>query len=759
MARLMGLCVFLLSLLVAATVIWNLEQHRREFGRAEVLNKVDDHAQALQLNILQSVSATYALAALVRHGHGSLPDFDTVARDLLPHYPAATILTMAPAGVIRSIAPLAGNEEIIGLDLLTDPATKTEAAQARDTGKLVLAGPLQLAHGGLAAIAVLPVFLDAGADGKPLFWGFINVVIRFPDALVGAHLPEFQNSGFNYDLWRAHPQTGRRQNIASSSSTALSEPVNVLVELPYGNWTLSAAPARGWGDPPGLALKALIGLSSSLLLAYVAVLVTRLRAHQGKLEEEVAQRTQALAVANSDLASREALLKQVLNTSSVAIFLVDLQGRITQTNQRMAQMFGYSMETLLGLEYVALVKPAEREVARQKMLALLASDVPAVESDRLYWRADKTEFWGHLSGKRFTDADGKEHGLIGVIIDITERKTAEKTLQQHDNMMSTIIENFPGGISMMDADLRLTAYNKQFKQLLEFPDSLFEKPDLNLEDIMRFNAQRGEYGPGDVESQVATRVERARKFEPHRFERQRPNGRVLEIYGEPVPGGGFITAYLDITERKQLEEEVRQLAFYDPLTKLPNRRLLYEHLGQSIVATKRCGYHGALMFLDLDNFKALNDTHGHGAGDLLLIEVAHRLRSCVREIDTVARLGGDEFVVIVGDLSQDKAESTAQANVIARKIQDALSAPYLLAVKHDDKAVETVEHRCSASMGVVVFIDSEGTQEDFLRWADAAMYKAKETGSSLIRFSEVTGQAQTTANNSAAPAIPVGATH
>lgn len=757
MARLIGLCVFLLCMVVAATVIWNQEQHRREFERAEALNRVSGHAQALRQNIQQSLSATYALAALVRHGHGSLPDFDAVARNLLPHYPAATILTMAPAGIIRHIAPLADNEKAVGLDLLTDPATKREATLARDTGNLVLAGPLQLAQAGFAAIAVLPVFLDA-ADHKPFFWGFTCVVIRFPDALVGARLPQLENGGFNYDLWRAHPRTGRKQTIAASSSTALNEPVNVLLELPYGNWTLSAAPVKGWGDPLGLGLKALIGLSSSLLLAYVAVLVTRLRAHQGKLEEEVAERTKALAVANSDLASREALFKQVLNTSSVAIFLVDLQGRVTQTNQRMAEMFGYPMETLLGLEYVALVNPEEREVARQKMLALLASDIPAVEADRLYWRADKTEFWGHLSGKRFTDADGTEHGLIGVIIDITERKTAEKTLLQHDNMMSAIIENFPGGISMMDADLRLTAYNKQFKQMLEFPDALFEKPDLNLEDIMRFNAQRGEYGPGDIESQVATRVERARKFEAHKFERQRPNGRVLEIYGEPVPGGGFVTAYLDITERKQLEEEVRQLAFYDPLTKLPNRRLLYEHLGQSIAATKRSGYHGALMFLDLDNFKSLNDTHGHGAGDLLLVEVAHRLRNCVREIDTVARLGGDEFVVVVGDLSKDKAESTIQAGFIARKIQNALSAPYLLPVKHDDKAIDTVEHRCSASIGVVVFIDSEGTQEDFLRWADAAMYKAKESGCSLIRFSEATGQAQTAANNSAALAVPVGAT-
>ncbi|MFZ4480784.1 MAG: PAS-domain containing protein [Rhodoferax sp.] len=438
----------------------------------------------------------------------------------------------------------------------------------------------------------------------------------------------------------------------------------------------------------------------------------------------------------AELGQRESLLKQILNTSSVAIFLVDLQGRITQTNQRMAEMFGYPMQALIGLEYVELVNPAERDVARQRMLALLASSLPSVDSDRMYRRADHSEFWGHLSGTRFIDAQGREKGLIGVISDITERKKAEEKLVQHDKMLTALIEHLPGGISMIDADLRLTAYNRQFKQLLDLPDALFEKPDLSLADLFRFNAQRGEYGPGDVEQQVAERISRARSFQPHKFERERPNGNVLEIHGEPVPGGGFVTIYVDITERRQMEQQVRQLAFYDPLTKLPNRRLLNDRLSQSIAAGKRSGCYGALMFLDLDNFKALNDRHGHGTGDLLLIETAARLKGCVREIDTVARLGGDEFVVVVGELSADKKDSTAQAGIIASKIGVALAEPYHLVVSQDRGSTSTVEHRCTASIGVVVFIDHDGSQEDFLKWTDAAMYRAKAEGRNLIRFDE-----------------------
>lgn len=453
-------------------------------------------------------------------------------------------------------------------------------------------------------------------------------------------------------------------------------------------------------------------------------------------DDEIGKLLGAFNAMTARLDQREALFRQILDTSSVAIFVVDTQGRITQANRRMAEMFGYSSRELVGREYVEMVQPSEREEAREKMLALLASAIPEVSLDRLYWRADQTEFWGHLSSKRFVDADGLDKGLIGVIADISERKSAEEQLLRHDQRLNAIVENFPGGISMIDTELRLVSYNQQFTRLLDFPDALFEKPGLGLEDLFRFNAQRGEYGPGDVEQQVGERLERARKFEPHKFERVRPDGTVLEVQGELVPGGGFVTIYLDITERKQMEEEVRQLAFYDPLTKLPNRRLFNDRLAHSMAASKRSECYGALMFLDLDNFKSLNDTQGHAAGDLLLIEAANRLKNCVRETDTVARLGGDEFVVVVDGLKVDRLESSEQAMVIAQKISASLAQPYRMLVEQDRAVARTVEHRSSASIGVVVFIEREGSQADFLKWADAAMYQAKGAGRSLIRFYE-----------------------
>jgi diguanylate cyclase (GGDEF)-like protein/PAS domain S-box-containing protein len=224
---------------------------------------------------------------------------------------------------------------------------------------------------------------------------------------------------------------------------------------------------------------------------------------------------------------------------------------------------------------------------------------------------------------------------------------------------------------------------------------------------------------------------------------RRKNG---EIYPErltitAVKGdAGEITNYVatlhDITERKQEEEKVRNLAFYDVLTKLPNRRLFNDRLVQTMVASKRSGRYAALMFLDLDNFKPLNDIYGHDLGDRLLIEAARRIGNCVRKADTVARFGGDEFVVMLGELDADKDESATQAGVIAEKIRAALSEPYSLKKQQDGQAATIVEHHCTSSIGVVLFIGHTTSPDDIVKWADMAMYQAKEGGRNRVRFFE-----------------------
>jgi len=202
----------------------------------------------------------------------------------------------------------------------------------------------------------------------------------------------------------------------------------------------------------------------------------------------------------------------------------------------------------------------------------------------------------------------------------------------------------------------------------------------------------------------------------------------------PMPGGGFVTTYIDITARKQAEQEIENLAFHDALTRLPNRRLLNDRLNQAMAASKRNGGCGALMFLDLDHFKPLNDKHGHEVGDLLLIEVASRLSACVRQVDTVARFGGDEFVVLLGDLPASRDDATARAGLIAEKIRLSLAQPYLLTRQRAGQADARIEHHCTVSMGVAVFVNHEASPDDLLKWADMAMYESKESGRNTVRY-------------------------
>ena len=181
-------------------------------------------------------------------------------------------------------------------------------------------------------------------------------------------------------------------------------------------------------------------------------------------------------------------------------------------------------------------------------------------------------------------------------------------------------------------------------------------------------------------------------------------------------------------------EQLRNLAFYDTLTLLPNRRLLNDRLAQTLASSKRSGRYGAVMFLDLDNFKPLNDRFGHAVGDLLLIEAARRIGNCLREVDTVARFGGDEFVVMLSELDVDEQASINQAAIVAEKIRVALGEPYHLVYQYEGKEAISIEHLCTSSIGVTLFLNHLASQDEILVQADAAMYQAKQGGRNSIRF-------------------------
>jgi len=187
----------------------------------------------------------------------------------------------------------------------------------------------------------------------------------------------------------------------------------------------------------------------------------------------------------------------------------------------------------------------------------------------------------------------------------------------------------------------------------------------------------------------------------------------------------YVALFSDISQRKQADSEIHSLAFYDTLTKLPNRRLLIDRLKASLLASARGKQFGAVLFVDVDNFKNLNDTLGHEFGDLLLVEVAQRIQSCVREVDTVARLGGDDFVVLLTDVDTQAEQASQKVSLIAEKIRASLTTPYLL---------KGNEYLSSTSVGVTMYRGEEVSAENLLKHTDMAMYRAKEAGRNTVQF-------------------------
>lgn len=303
-------------------------------------------------------------------------------------------------------------------------------------------------------------------------------------------------------------------------------------------------------------------------------------------------------------------------------------------------------------------------------------------------------------------------GFLTTYVDVTAEHRRRRDLE-------AVVENFPGGICMFDDQLKMVVCNARLKTLLDYPDELFENGDPTLEELFRFNAQRGEYGPGDVEDHVRHRLNLAKASQPHEYERTRPNGTVLHVRGIPLQGGGFVTTYLDVTERRRAEARIAHLAHHDPLTDLPNRLLLRDRLGHALAHVKR-GAQIALHYIDLDRFKPVNDTYGHAVGDALLKAVAERLRKVTREVDTVARIGGDEFLLI-----QAGVRDTGDAEVLANRLINAM---------RQECEVEGHRISVSATIGIALAPQHGTSADELMTRSDGALYEAKEQGRDRFHF-------------------------
>jgi diguanylate cyclase (GGDEF)-like protein/PAS domain S-box-containing protein len=450
-----------------------------------------------------------------------------------------------------------------------------------------------------------------------------------------------------------------------------------------------------------------------------------------------------------------ALQKAIFNSANFSSIATDAKGVIQIFNVGAERMLGYeASEVMDRITPADLSDPHELIVrARALSMELETAIAPGFEAlvfkasrgiediyELTYIRKDGTRVPAVVSVTALRDDQNLIIGYLLIGTDNTARKQIEaeqkllgQRLRDHQFYTRSLFEANIDALMTTDPAGIITDVNKQMESLTSCTrDELIGAPFKNY-----FT------DPARAEDAIML-VLTKKKVTNYELTARDRNGKETVVsynattfYDRDRKLQGVFAAARDITERKLAEQQILDLALYDSLTRLPNRRLLTERLGQILVTSKRSGRHSALMFLDMDNFKPLNDAFGHFMGDLLLVEVARRLGGCVRGVDVVARFGGDEFVIVLSEIGATHAEATEHSQQVAEKLRTTLDKPYVLAYEQGDEPSTTVEHRCTASIGVVVFSDSSGNQDSLLKWADAAMYRAKELGGNCIEFQEI----------------------
>ena len=426
--------------------------------------------------------------------------------------------------------------------------------------------------------------------------------------------------------------------------------------------------------------------------------------------EDVTERMEAEA----RLRQAEAHYRNVVDSLGEGLLITDLDDAVVYANPRMAELSGYAVEEMLGRPAYEMLLPQEHwEQTRRRNEERVRGKSDRYETRCL--RKDGTSFWAAVNATPYRDPSGEIVGTVGAFNDVTERRGAEQELRAAEERYRALVENVPAVAYTQELGKPQTALyvSPRVRDLTGYgPEDFESDPDLWY----------GVVHPGDRQ-EVAVEDERTEKTgEAFRMEYRlvHRDGRVVWVRDESVlvRAGDQAPPYWqgvmsDITEHKALEEQLKHQALHDPLTGLPNRILLEDRLRLALRRTKRRGGQAAVLFVDLDNFKVVNDSLGHEAGDRLLRAVTKRLGAVVRPEDTVARLGGDEFIFLLEEVGLEEACGTAERILAALRSPISLKGRMVYA---------------NASIGIAVGGNDTQRTEDLLRDADLAMYRAKRSG-------------------------------
>ena len=439
------------------------------------------------------------------------------------------------------------------------------------------------------------------------------------------------------------------------------------------------------------------------------------------------------------LENRERQYRELVEKMHLGLVVHEPDGRIKLVNPRALDMLGLTEAQMLGTtpmhaQWQLSTTDGAPYPPDQIPSTLAAATGKPVRNAILgvYRPLRQDTVWLQINADPELDSEGQLVQVAVTLADITEMRETQNNLrttreqaEQLAGHLQAVLDNMGDGVITIDPQGCILSFNAATSAIFGYTAQ-----EMVGQPVHRLMPQPHKDLHGSYMAHYADTGEQRIMGAPRDLQGQRKNGEVfpmnLRVSQTDRAGGRvFVGIVRDITQRLRDEDEIRRLAFYDPLTGLPNRRLLMDRVKHVMASSARSGQHAALMFLDLDHFKDLNDTLGHEVGDELLRQVASRILACVREDDSVARLGGDEFVILLDALSPEPLEAASQTEQVAAKIVATLNAPYQL---HGQP------YSCTPSVGIVVFMQNRETMDELLKKADIAMYQAKSAGRNTVRF-------------------------
>ncbi len=702
--------------------VWMLDRNEQQLNtqkqRVEVIEKLSMLQAKLGSGLNSTISAARVLAVtFATHPDISQDEFTRLAAEAGASNSSIRNVALIRGTRVEYVYPPKGNERVIGVDYHDLPQQWPVYQRMMQEKTIQVAGPLTLIQGGTGLVVRIPVYTQARQDEPYLekntsgaFLGSIGMVVDYKSLLADAGLPQLQQQ-ISVAIRRHDVKSGRGDVFLGDPATFAAEAITQQITFPGSAWEMAAEPVGGWqtASRGSRAIEVLGGILSLVMatLSYQWLLRSRLREENEK-----------------KLINSEALLRlrnDALSATSQGVIITAADGRITYANQAASYLAGLPQHYLLGVNLA--------ELYGDKVGAFIHEDASAQAKTLQHEISRETQdgrmIWLELSVNLVKDEQGTFSQYVCVLRETTGKKLVEQELK-----IAAMAFETQEGIMITDTANIIVRVNRAFTAITGY-----EAEEAIGQPVSLLRSGRHE----QVFYQEMWQSIAEHRYWSGELWNRRKNGEVyperLVISAVLADDGSicnYVGSFTDITEYKISEDKIHQLAFFDPLTDLPNRRLLIDRLGRALASTIRHKRHGAILMIDLDNFKTLNDTRGHNVGDQLLIETGHRIKACIRAEDTVSRTGGDEFVVVLEELHQDAGQAAAQAESAAEKIRQVLNQSIVL---------DHIDYESSGSIGITLFSEEPVGIDELLKRADMAMYQAKALGRNSLRFFDPSMQA------------------